>query len=151
MSLLSIILLSCSVNHILLHPVPCQNRNKNEMKRSYQTMSLKHMLNTITKSRCSSKGASQVALVVENPPANVGDIRDSGLIPGSGRSPGGGHGNPLQCSCLENPMDRGAWRATIHRVARSWTQLKQLSTHTLHACMFFKRHEKYSSGLVRVF
>ena len=67
------------------------------------------MLNTITKSRCSLKGASQVALVVENPPANIGDIRDSGLIPGSGRSPGGGHGNPLQCSCLENPMDRGAW------------------------------------------
>ena len=49
-----------------------------------------------------------VALVVKNPPANAGDIRDAGLIPGSGRSPGGGHGNPLQHSCLENPMDRGA-------------------------------------------
>ena len=47
-------------------------------------------------------------VVVENPPANTGDIRDSGLIPGLGRSPGGGHGNPLQYSCLENPMDRGA-------------------------------------------
>ena len=53
-------------------------------------------------------GTSQVALVVENPPANAGDIRDAGLIPGSGRSPGRGHGNPLQYSCLENPMDRGA-------------------------------------------
>ena len=53
-------------------------------------------------------GASQVVLVVENPPANVGDIRYAGSIPGSGRSPGGGHGNPLQYSCLENPMDRGA-------------------------------------------
>ena len=53
--------------------------------------------------------ASQVVLVVKNPPANAEDIRDAGSIPGSGRSPGGGHGNPLQYSCLENPMDRGAW------------------------------------------
>ena len=56
--------------------------------------------------------ASQVAPVVKNPPANEGGI---GLIPGSGRFPGGGHGSPLQYSCLENPMDRGAWRATVHR------------------------------------
>ena len=71
--------------------------------------------------------ASRVALMVKNPLANVGDTRDWGLIPGSGRSPGGGHGNPLQYSCLENPMDRGAWRATVHRVAKNWTPL---STHT---------------------
>ena len=71
-----------------------------------------------------SHGASWVALVVKNPPANAGDIRDVGSIPGSGRSPGGGHGNPLQYSCLENPLDRGAWWATVHRVAKSWTQLK---------------------------
>ena len=58
-------------------------------------------------------GASQVVLVVKNLPANAGDIRDVGLIPGSGRSPGGGHGNPLQYSCLENPMDRGAGQATV--------------------------------------
>ena len=59
-----------------------------------------------------------------------------GWIPGSGRSPGGGHGNPLQDSCLENPMDRGAWRATIYSVAKSQTQLKQLNTHTtyFHIC-----------------
>ena len=56
--------------------------------------------------------------------------RDTGSIPGSGRSPGGGRGNPLQYSCLENPMDRGDWQATIHRVTQSRTQLKQLSTHT---------------------
>ena len=56
--------------------------------------------------------ASQVVLVVKNLPANSGDIRDTGSIPGWGRSPGGGHGNPFQYSCLENPMDRGAWRAT---------------------------------------
>ena len=62
--------------------------------------------------------ASQVALVVKNPPASAGKVRDSGSILGSGRSPGGGHGNPLQCSCLENPMDRGAWQATVHRVAK---------------------------------
>ena len=53
-------------------------------------------------------GASQVALVVKNPPANAGDVRDAGSIPGTRRSPEGGHGNPLQCSCLENRMDRGA-------------------------------------------
>ena len=56
--------------------------------------------------------ASQVGLVVKNLPTNAGDIRDLGSIPGSGRSPGGGHGNPVQYSCLENPMDRGAWQAT---------------------------------------
>ena len=55
--------------------------------------------------------------MVKNLLANAGDVRDAGPIPGSGRSPGGGHGNPLQYSCLENPMDRGAWRATVHRVA----------------------------------
>ena len=69
-------------------------------------------------------GASLVAQVVKNPPANVKDIRDAGLIPGVGRFPGGGHGNPLQYSCLENPMDRGARQATVHDVAKSWTQLK---------------------------
>ena len=65
--------------------------------------------------------ASQVALVVKNSPASAGDARDSGSIPGSGRSSGGGPGNPLQYSCLENPMDRGAWRATVHGVPKSWT------------------------------
>ena len=54
-----------------------------------------------------------------------------GLIPGLERPPGGGHGNPLQCSCLENPMDRGAWQATMHRVTKSWTQLKLLSKVTV--------------------
>ena len=65
--------------------------------------------------------ASQVALVVKNLPANTRDIRDVGSIPGLGRSSGGGHGNPLQYSCLENPMDRGAWQTTVHRVTKSWT------------------------------
>ena len=73
--------------------------------------------------------ASQVALVVKNLPANAGNIRDLGSIPGLGRSPGGGHGNPLQYSCLENLMDRGAWQATVHRVTQSQTLLKRLSTH----------------------
>ena len=63
--------------------------------------------------------AFQVALVVKNLPANAGDIRDTGLIPGLGRSPGKGNGNPLQYSCQENPMDRGAWQATVHVVAKS--------------------------------
>ena len=57
--------------------------------------------------------------MVKNLPANVGDIRDTGLILGLGRSPGGGLGNPLQYSCLENPMDRGVWQATVHRVTMS--------------------------------
>ena len=70
-------------------------------------------------------GASQVALVVKNQLAKAGDI-DMCLIPGSGRSPGGGHCNPLQYSCLENPMDRGVWRATVHSAAKSWTRLKSL-------------------------
>ena len=63
-----------------------------------------------------SCGLSHVALMVKNPSANAGDVRDMGLIPGLGRSPGGGNGNPLQCACLENPMDRGVWWATHHGV-----------------------------------
>ena len=63
-------------------------------------------------------GASLVELAVKNPSANAGDVRDVGLIPGSGRSPGRGHGNPLEYSCLENPMDRGAWWATVHGVSK---------------------------------
>ena len=70
-----------------------------------------------------------MALVVKNLYANARDIRDMGLIPGSGRFPEGGHGNPLQYSCLENSMDRGAWWATVHRVAKNQTGLKRLSTH----------------------
>ena len=61
--------------------------------------------------------------VVKNLPTSAEDARDVGLIPGSGRSPGEGNGNPLQNSCLENPMDRGAWWATVHGVAKGWTQL----------------------------
>ena len=64
-----------------------------------------------------------MALVVKNLPANEGDLRDQGSIPGWGRFPGEGNGSPLQYSCLENPMNRGAWRATLHRVTVSLTQL----------------------------
>ena len=66
---------------------------------------------------------------VKNLPNNAGTAGDVGSIPGSGRSPGGGHGYPLQYSCLENSMDRGAWWATVHGVAKTQTRLKQLSTH----------------------
>ena len=59
---------------------------------------------------------TQVVLMVKNLPANAGDVRDMGSIPGSGSSPGGGHGNPLQYSCLENPTDRGVWGAAVHSV-----------------------------------
>ena len=65
--------------------------------------------------------------MVKNPPANTGDLRDAGSIPGSERSPREGNGNPLQYSCLENSMDSGAWQATVHRVAKCQTRLKRLS------------------------
>ena len=75
-----------------------------------------------------------MALVVKNPPATAGDIRDVGLTPEWGRSPGGGNGNPLQRSCLESPMDRGAWRTIVHGVAENLTRLTLLC---IHACMIF--------------
>ena len=75
--------------------------------------------------------AFQVVLVVKNPPGNAGDIRDLGSITGSGRSPGRRRGNPLQYSCLKDPVDRGAWRATVHGVIKSWTWQKWLSKHVL--------------------
>ena len=70
--------------------------------------------------------------VGKEPDLNAGDARDTGSIPGSGRSPGGGHGNPLQYSCLENPMDRGAWQATVHKISKSRIGLKQLKE--IHKC-----------------
>ena len=81
--------------------------------------------------------ASQVSLAVKNPPASAGDIRDAGSIPDLGRFPGGRCGNPLQYSHLENPMDRGAWRAAVHRVTERWTRLKRLS---LQACGMMRRN-----------
>ena len=95
--------------------------------------------------------ASQVALVVKNLPVNAGDIRDVGSIPGLGRSPGEGHSYPLQYSCLENPMDRGTWRATVHRVAKSRTRLKWFSTfhkHNFHVPMFHKHWFKYFKSIL---
>ena len=67
--------------------------------------------------------AFRLALVLKNPPDNARDLRDKGLIPGLGRVPGGEHGNPFQYSCVENPMDRGAWWAAVHGVTKSQTQL----------------------------
>ena len=69
-----------------------------------------------------------MALAVKNLPTNAGDVTDVDLIPGLGRSPGGGHGHPLQYSCLENPVGRGAWQATVHRVTKGQTCLKRLSS-----------------------
>ena len=77
-----------------------------------------------------------MALVVKNQPANTGDPRDSGSTPVWGRCLGGGHDKPLQYSCLDNPMDRGAWRATVHRATKSRTRLKQLSMHTQYINTF---------------
>ena len=71
----------------------------------------------------------QMALAVKNLPAKAGDVRDVDSVPELTRSPEGGHGNPLMYSCLENSMDRGTWQTTVHRVAKSWTKMKQLSMH----------------------
>ena len=73
--------------------------------------------------------ASQVVLVVKSPSVSAGQVRNAGLIPGSERPPRGEYGNPPQFSCLEKPMDRGGWRATVHTGSKSWTQLKWFSMH----------------------
>ena len=86
--------------------------------------------NFISCNKCTNLGASQVALVVKYLPANAEDVRDAGLIPGLRRPPGREYGNPLQYSCLENPMDREVWQATVHGVTKNWTPLKRLSMHT---------------------
>ena len=78
-------------------------------------------------------------LVVKNLPVNAGDVRDTGSIPILGRSPGKGNGNPLQYFCLENPIDRRAWQATVHGVTKSWTWLKWLR---MHACNILVLHRK---------
>ena len=108
----------CSLNHWTIREVP--------RSFSVQTNSSKYK----------EIRASQVALVVRNLPANAGDLRDAGLIPGLGRAPGGGHGSPLLYSCLENPMDRGAWRAAVHGIAESDTT-EQLTLHTVLFFFFF--------------
>ena len=85
-----------------------------------------------------------MVLVVKNPSASAGDTREAGSIPGSGRSPGEGNGNPFHYSCLENPMDRRAWWAAVHGVANSWTQLRTdgqillgINIWTLRSTFFF--------------
>ena len=87
--------------------------------------------------------ASQVALVIKKLPANETDMRETGSIPGSGRFPGGGNGNSLQYSCLENPMDRGAWWAIIHRIAKiqawlKWQHALRWKLTTVWECQFSK-------------
>ena len=92
-------------------------------------------------------GAFQVALMVKNLPASARDVRDMGSILGSGRSPRGGHGNPLQYSYLEDPTDREAWWATVHRVTKSRTQLKQLSIEQDSTAHPFMDRSYYMSSL----
>ena len=87
-----------------------------------------------------------MVLVVKNPPANTGDLRDADSIPGSGRSPEERQGNPHEYSCLENPIDRGAWWAAVHRVTKSRTRLKRLSMHT----EALEQREERKEGCVQV-
>ena len=75
--------------------------------------------------------------MVKNALTSAGDLRDLGSIPGWGRPHGGGHGSSLQYSCLENPMDRGAWWVTVRKVSKSWTGLKQLSAHIGRSFVYF--------------
>ena len=95
----------------------------------------------------SQSWAPQVALAVKNTPVNEGNARDMGLIPGSGRSHGEGHSKPLQYSYLKNPMDRGAWWAAVHGVAKSWTGLSDF-TFTFHFHALEKEMATHSSVLV---
>ena len=81
--------------------------------------------------------------MVKNLPANVGDIKDAGSGSGSGRSSEGGNSKPLQYSCLENPMDRGAWRATVHGVKKSQTQLERLSMHAHTVLLYYIYYREY--------
>ena len=85
---------------------------------SVNVLDKRHLLKHLD---CGKLRSSQVVPLVKNPSANAGGISDAGLIPGLGRSPEGGHGNPLQCSCLENSMDRRAGRLIVHRVTKSLT------------------------------
>ena len=84
--------------------------------------------------------------MVKNLPANEGDTGDLGLIPGLGRSPGERNGNPLQYSCLENPMDRGAWRATIHRVAKSQDMIERVNN---NQCQGQTLHQQKNYNLLK--
>ena len=92
-------------------------------------------------------GAFQLALMAKNLPASARDVRDMGSILGWGRSPGGGHGNPLQYSCLEDPTDREAWWAIVQRVTKSQTQLKQLSIEQDSIAQPFVDKSYYMSSL----
>ena len=85
--------------------------------------------------------ASQVALVAKNLPANAGDIRDAGSILRSGRSTGGGNGNPLQYFCQGNPKDRGGWQATVHGDTKSWTRLTQFSTQVVSMLSLYEQRQ----------
>ena len=87
-----------------------------------------------------------MAQLVKNLPVNAGDARDLGLIPVSGRSPGEGNGNPLQYSCLDNPMDKEPWQATVQRVVKSWTQLNRLSPQVALVVKNHRRRHKTCVG-----
>ena len=107
-----------------------------------QAWALLHLLAAPTSTEERRRGVAQSS-VFRRTGRCAGDLRDLSWILGSGRSPGGGRGNPLQYPCLENPMDGGAWRAAVHGVTKSWTQLKRLSTHDAEPV----RDENQSEGL----
>ena len=109
---------------------------------------------TTEKFEVMQRWASQVALVVKNLPANAGDLRDLGLVPGSGRSPGEGNGNPLQYSCLENSMERGAWWATVPGLVKSQTQFRDwtgnIEVSWIIKIQFFKIKNEVLENILRL-
>ena len=112
------------VNDVLITTVELQTRNLVPRLTKSQVLALCRGRPVCTDhARFTSRRVSHLALVVRNPPANARDVRDAGSIPGWGRSSGGGHGSPLQYSCLEHPVDRGAWQAAVRGVAKSRTGL----------------------------
>ena len=107
----------------------CQKTNNkttkaNKKHNTVNQLSSNNLKKKKKKSKQQDSRVSQVVLVVKNPPANAGDTGDLSSIPGQGRSPRGGHGNPHQYSCLENPMDRGSWWVKVHRITKHQTRLK---------------------------
>ena len=106
---------------MLLSMVALQSNGRKMVFSINMTRSSECLFEKIYHGTYSNHWASCMVLVVKNPPTNAGDARDMGSVPGSGRSPGGGNGNPQQYSRLKNPMDRGAWLGTILRVGKSQT------------------------------
>ena len=134
-----------SIKYTDMPQVLCLSLKLNELHSSllyFCTTMMCTLSSSFPLEKATHQRASQVARVVKNLPANTGDERDVGLIPGLGRSPGERNGNLFQYSCLENPMDRGVWWATVLEITKSWIWLKR---HSMHACVLSQKREPFRS------